>query len=437
MSVDPQISQAIIPVVIIGGGAAGLAAAIEAGQYFAGQTTLAHDSGSYPVVLLESQNRVGRKILATGNGRCNLSHVPLTDSDYHSTEQIVPNQILRRFDGPKTLEWFRSLGLFCRIDDDGRVFPYSYQAAAVLDILRLKIEQLPVSVLTEKPVTHVKREQQGFRIFTADGTTIRAHTAILATGGLAAPAFGCDGSGYLLAQALGHPIIQPFPALVQICTQKENVKGLEGIRIEGTATLEWQNRPLRCETGEILFTNYGLSGPPILQLSRGVQQVLNSDKPNGLTIRIDFLPGLDEQAIIGWLTERRNQNPERPLEHLWTGLLHKKIGQMLTKKILGISLASQAGSISDDHLDRLARAVKNECLTVTGTRGWREAQVTAGGLSAAFFNSETLESTLIPGLYAAGEVLDVDGDCGGYNLQWAWSSGRCAGYEAALAVCSK
>ncbi|MDW7657492.1 MAG: NAD(P)/FAD-dependent oxidoreductase [Bacillota bacterium] len=418
-------------IAIVGGGAAGMVAAIMAAHLLR-QPAGVRDWSLAPVVLLERQDRIGKKLLATGNGRCNLSHQPLDYTPYHGNDPTFIDPTLSRYDVDATLDWFAGIGLYHRTDPDGRVFPYSYQASAVLDLLRREAERLPISVQTNCRVISMRISRPDcFILTTSDGQKIAASRVIIATGGMAAPAFGCEGDGYALLAGLGHRLIEPHPALVQICTAKEAVRGFSGIRIDGRVSLTCRGKILRQEDGEILFTDYGLSGPPILQLSRAVHHALLPDQPDALRLQIDFLPGLTADNLKVWLIRRRDMDPQLPLQQFLTGLLHKKIGLSLVKQACRLPLTEPVSRLQDSAILELIDLIKNWQVTVTGTRNWTQAQVTAGGIATGDFDPRTLMSQKAPGLFAAGEVLDVDGDCGGYNLQWAWSSGLLAGEQAA------
>ncbi len=427
-------------IAIIGGGAAGLAAAIEAATCLQrqgsglglGRIGTRSETGINPVVVLERLDRVGKKILATGNGRCNLSHQPVCLDDYHGLNRSFAGPALGRYDVAVTLDWFRQMGLLCRTGEDGRVFPYSYQATAVLDILRRALDRLPVTLRTSFRVSDLRPKRTGeFLLTDSDGQRLYARSVIVTTGGLAAPSFGCSGDGYSLLTRLGHRMVETKPAIVQINCHKDAVRGLAGIRVNGTATLMCRQKVCRQEQGEILFTDYGLSGPPILQLSRAVHDALEQSRPDDATVHLDFLPELSLPDLVAWLKKRQAGDPSLPLQDFLNGLLHKKAGMALVKQACGCSLAEPLSVLPEQAIQKLATLVKDWPLVVTGTQGWQQAQVTAGGVTVDDFAAETLASRLVPGLFAAGEVLDIDGDCGGYNLQWAWSSGRLAGAQAA------
>lgn len=415
----------LFDVAVIGGGAAGLMAAIAAAMTEQAQRRIGK------VVILEAQERVGRKLLATGNGRCNLSHAAWTPEHYHGRESRFALGALNRLDVAQTLDVFRQMGLLCRVEEDGRIFPYSLQASSVLDILRLRLERLGVLTCTSFKVDKLvppAHGSTGFRLQAMDGRSIQARSVVVATGGLAAPTFGCDGSGYRLMARLGHRLIEPFPAIVQICTPQAFVRPLAGIKCDGVASVVADNKALRTEKGEILFTDYGLSGPPILQLSRlvGAYHRSQYDVPD-ILIQIDFLPELSLADTGNWLAERSLADPDCPLPEFLTGLIHKKLGQALLKQAIGRPLNGPCSTLTAAERKSLVQLLKAWTVPATGTRDWSQAQVTAGGLDVSQFQPGTMESRLVPGLYAAGEILDIDGDCGGFNLQWAWSSGWLAG----------
>jgi hypothetical protein len=409
-------------VAIVGGGAAGLMAAISAARLL--------PSGS--VCLLEAQERVGRKILATGNGRCNLSHQTLSPDSYHGGDPAWIAAVLSGLGAEATQAWFRRLGLICRTDPDGRIFPFSYQAAAVLDLLRRACACLGVREQTGCRIVRLQPGvATGFDLTDSLGSTLHAQTVVLATGGLAAPALGGDAGGYALLTAWGHRLIEPFPAIVQICTETQQVRGLSGIKFDGRATLVDRGRCLARRFGEILLTDYGLSGPPILQLARLVGEQRVRAPGAVLAVHLDILPEWSLADLTDWLAERQDLDPLLPLNVLLLGLVHKKVGQALVRLATGRAPDEPIGRLAAADRQKIAALLKDWPIRVLGTRDWSQAQVTAGGLDTADFRPETLESRLMSGVFAAGEMLDVDGDCGGFNLQWAWSSGYRAGTSAA------
>ena len=391
-------------VIIVGGGASGLmAAAALAGQ-------------GYRVALLEKQSRVGRKLLSTGNGRCNLTHRGARASDYHGGRQAVQAALKRG--PPKRIEAaFGALGVPCVADGEGRVYPMSRQAASVLDALRLACDERGVDTLTDFEVAALARRDGGFEARAADGRTIRGRCALVCAGGLAAPRLGGSGSGYALLKGFGHVITPRFPAIAALITPPGPVRGLKGIRAEGSITLLVDGEPPRTEKGELLFAESGVSGIAAMQLARGVNEALAEGRRCAVRLELTEAP-VD-------LAARARNLPKRPLDDFLNGIVPKRLGQTLVKAA-GLDLSRQAATLTAAELMRLRDILTGWSLPVTGTQGFDQAQVTAGGASLRDFDTRTLRSLRCPGLYAAGEVLDVDGDCGGYNLQWAWSSAMIA-----------
>ena len=431
---------AVFDVAVIGGGASGHAAAIMAAR--TGNRDLR-------VVILERASRVGRKLLATGNGRCNLTNLHADVTYYHGADPAFVRPALNRHSPEWTMSFFDDIGIPCLAEEDGRVYPYGSQAAAVQDALRNEAARLGVETLCDFDVDRLlKREALlledtplfdawPFDIHASDGRLIRTGAVIIAAGGEAAPQLGGTGAGYRLLSQLGHPCTRTLPAIVQVTTEKEFVKSLSGIRLEGNATLWQDGRAIRSETGEILFTDYGLSGPAILQLGGFVSRGLAAAperKGSNMEISLDFFPDMARGEMAVWLKRRAERLTGITGADFLSGLLNKRVGQMLVKSILGLRPTDLVGTVDDRSAILLSTAIKETRLRVTGVQGWREAQVTAGGAETIGFDPETMESRLVPRLFACGEVLDIDGDCGGYNLQWAWSSGAVAGVCAAAAA---
>ncbi len=382
---------------IIGGGASGLFAAITAARR------------GKSVLLCERLPRVGKKILSTGNGRCNITNHTITPDRYHGSSPAFSASALAGFSFPETVLFFESIGLsFCE-GDNGKMYPQSLQASSVLDLLRLEIARLHINETVDCFITGIEKQKQGFRLSAEDGRTFSARTVILATGGKAAPSMGTDGSGYSLATSFGHTLIRPLPALVQLKTQPP-LRALKGVKHQGEATIYVNGKAQRTETGELLFTEYGISGPPIFNLSR-IASAATASK-NQVTLTLNFFPGYSENEVLIRLSERRRALPHLTGESFLYGLLPKLLGREVTKL-----------SKNHQHLAQLLTAFP---LTVSGVMPWANAQVTAGGISTKDINPKTMESRLMPGLFFCGEILDIDGDCGGFNLQWAWSSAYAA-----------
>ncbi len=386
-------------ILIIGGGASGMMAALTASQ-----------DPIHHVILAERHSRLGRKLLATGNGRCNLTNRNIAPSHYYGEEPAFSTYALTHFTADDTLQYFRSLGLLTVTEPSGRVYPYSDSANSVLDVLRLPLEQRSnVQLLTGTEILSLKK-QDGLFVAKTSSDPITAHRVIICAGGLAGSKLGGTEMGYKLLASFGHTRTKLYPSLVQLKTDTNLVRSLKGVRCEAEVRY---GRVLR--RGELQFTDYGVSGPVIFELSRGAV---------GGELEIDLLPDLSEAEIMTLLQGRCESLPELKAEDLLTGILHNRLGRTILRGC-GISLEQPCRTVNN--LDRVVDMCKHLTLTVLGTMGMEQAQVTAGGIRTTEFDPTTLESRLCPGLYAAGEVLDIDGDCGGYNLQWAWSSGRLAG----------
>ena len=393
--------------IIIGGGASGMMAALTAAE------------NGRSVLLLERQSRVGRKLLATGNGRCNLTNYNTSPARYHGEDGGFCAYALRAFDVGSTLQYFASLGLLTVNEDSGRVYPMSNMAGSVLDVLRYGLEHPRIEVRTGQVVTAVKRTAAGFTVRT-ETDAFTAGKLILAAGGCAGSKVGGVMDGYRLAKALGHHRTALYPSLVQLKTDPTYPRALKGVKAECGITVLRGSGTVVENRGEVLFTEYGVSGPAIFDISRAV-----ATDGEGLVCALDFFPDWDLREVLDWLRMRRQTMQAHEASTLLVGSCHTRLGQMLCK---AAGFTSQpAADLTDSDLERIARQAKHFALPITGTCGFDQAQVTAGGLCTDEFDPETMGSRLVPGLYACGEVLDVDGDCGGFNLQWAWSSGHLAG----------
>jgi len=392
---------------IIGGGASGMAAALAAAE-----------KEDTQVVLLERQARVGRKLLATGNGRCNLTNLHAAAGGYHGNAPEFARYAIEMFPPEKTLDWFRSLGLLTVAEDSGRVYPYSDQANSVADVLRFALEKPNIQVKLGFEVEKVKKTQSGFLV-QSRGEGVECNRLIIACGGLAGTKLGGSMSGYKLLRSLGHGCTKLRPTLVQLKSGWRGAAALKGVRANCRAAVVHDGKVTAESEGQLQFTEYGLSGPVIFEISRDVCQ-----GGGDWLCRLDFLPEMDGKALISELEKRRNT--VLPVSELLTGILHNRLGRVLTQSA-GLTLNGPASSLSDGELVQAARGVKCLEVSLTEPMGMDSAQVTAGGILTSQFDEKTMESRIVPGLYACGEVLDIDGDCGGYNLQWAWSSGRLAG----------
>lgn len=400
---------------IIGGGASGLAAAIEA----------AYTSSDAEITILERLDRTGKKILATGNGRCNYSNINVDINNYYGQDRAFVSYALKEFTVQNTVNFFNQLGVFPKEEKNGRLYPFSEQASAVLDALRLECDRLKINIITGFCVSDIKKNKWKFILEASDGRKIEADRVIVAGGGCASPSLGSDGSAFKLLEKIGHSITDLAPALVQLKTEPKEVKSLQGIKFTGNVSLIHRDKVIGEEYGEVLFTDYGISGPPVFQLSAKAAFKKN------LSVSLDFMPDYSPKEVYDILESRRDSLSHFTMESFFTGLLNKRIGNLIARRVGIEKLSFSVKNLTKQLLWAITSQLKEYSLEITGTKGFKNAQVTAGGALTAEFNPHTMESLITEGLYACGEVLDIYGDCGGYNLQWAWSSGRLAGRCAA------
>lgn len=380
---------------IIGAGASGMAAALTAAE-----------NKDNTVIIFERQARVGKKLLATGNGRCNLSNRHAELTRYHGEDPDFVSHVLENYSVADTLRWFERMGLLTVTEESGRVYPYSDQANSVVDVLRFAMDKENITVKLGFEVAKVKKDAAGFTVESKD-EAVFCHRLIIACGGLAGTQQGGSMSGYQLLRSMGHRMTKLRPALVQLKTA-DNVAALKGVRANCRAQILKNGTIFAESTGEIQFTDFGISGPVIFEISRDV-----CSEKGEWTCCLDFLPDIPEEKVKSMIC--------RDGEEMLTGIVHNRLGKILSK----------AGGYDPD---QVVKAVKSYELRLAEPMGMDKAQVTAGGMITGEFDPQTMESKLVPGLYACGEVLDIDGDCGGFNLQWAWSSGRCAGFHAGRAL---
>lgn len=396
-------------VTVIGAGASGMAAALTAAM-----------NSENKVILLERQSRVGKKLSATGNGRCNLTNAYTDSSHYHGENPSFTEYALSRYSVKDTLNWFSSLGLYTVEQENGRYYPYSEQASSVVDVLRLAVEESQVELRTGFEVRSVKTLGDRYMIRSAE-ESIESDSVIVACGGLAGTGLGATLDGCRILQSLGHSCTRLYPALVQLCTDTRFVRSLKGVRCNCRVHAIQSGKMIAESVGEVQFTEYGLSGPAIFEVSRAI-----TPKPKDCKIMLDLLPELSKERLSEMLHERISSFPERKLENMLTGLVQNRLGRTVLLAS-GHSLNSMCRELDEGQLTAVTDLLKSFPFAVEKTMGMENAQVTAGGVCTSGFNPKTMESLLHPGLYACGEVLDIDGDCGGFNLQWAWSSGRLAG----------
>ncbi len=396
-------------VVIIGAGASGMAAAIAAAE-----------SGEHHVTIIERQARVGRKLLSTGNGRCNLSNMNSSPEHYHGGRADFANYALSVWTPERVLEFFTSLGLMTVTEYGGRVYPLSNQASSVLDVLRFALEKPNISLLTGTTVESVRRKGKGFSL-SWEGGGMDCDKLIVACGGCAGSKLGGVMDGYNLLKSLGHSRTSLHPSLTQIRTRPEIPRSMKGVKVQAGVTAIKGKRILAAGSGDLLFADNGVSGTVIFDISRAV-----ATGGEGISLDVDFFEALDKGTVKKYLYSRREARPAAPAKEIFSGALHSRVGLALCK-YAGINPETSCAELQAGQMEALASASKALRLEVTGVSGFESAQVTAGGISTEEFEPKTMESRIVPGLIACGEVLDIDGDCGGYNLQWAWASGLLAG----------
>ena len=401
-------------VIVVGGGASGLTAAIFAARAGANVTVIEH------------MDRVGKKILSTGNGRCNLTNRVMNGDCYRCGRKDFPMEVIGRFDVGQTLDFFKGLGILPK-DRQGYIYPNSDQASSVLDVLRLEAEHLNITFMLNCEAERIKKLRDGeFQVKTPQGP-VKGGAVILAAGSKAAPVTGSDGSGYRLAEELGHRVVKPLPALVQLCCKGRFFKLLSGVRSDVRLSLFIDGKQAAADSGELQLTDYGISGIPTFQVSRYASIAL--DKKRKVEAVIDFLPSLTETELKRELERRSRDMGYRSCGDLMTGMLNKKLASVLLKEA-GIEPSSPASGLSGRSRQALLEGIKQFTVEVTAARPFENAQVCCGGVDVNEVDSTTMESRIVKGLYLCGEILDVDGICGGYNLQFAWSSGAIAGTSA-------
>lgn len=406
-----------VKVIVVGGGAAGMISAISAKKNGA------------EVTILERNSRVGKKILATGNGRCNYTNKFLDAKNYHGKNFKFVYSPLSQFGVEETISFFEKLGIVPAIEDGGKVFPLSFQASSILDVLRYELDNLGIETICNAFVKDIENKGGKFLIKLEDGRRFNGDRIILATGGKAMPSTGSDGNGYNLAKKLGHNIVDIFPGLVQLKLEENFLKSINGVKVLGTAYLINKNKILREDRGDILFTDYGISGPPILQLSRKALELLNKGKEP--ILKISILNNIDKNELEESLKIRFAYMPKKTIEIGLIGLINKRLIPVILKETK-IDKFKNIANLSNEEIEKIARILTDWRFEIKGSKSWSNAQVTAGGVDTREIESSTMESKLVEGLYFAGELVDIDGDCGGFNLQWAWSSGYIAGQNAGI-----
>lgn len=404
-------------VIVVGGGASGMMAAISAKRQGA------------DVTIFERNARIGKKILATGNGRCNFTNINTDISYYHGNNPKFANNALSQFGVNDTIAFFEKIGIAHKVEELGKVFPMSDQASSVLDVLLYEIKQNDVNIVCNAYVKNIINNNGMFTVKLEDGSAYTANSVIIATGGKAMPSTGSDGNGFELARALGHSVTDIFPGLVQLMLEGKFFKQIDGVKIVGTAEILSNKQCLAKDRGDVLFTNYGVSGPPVLQISRKAGELLQENKE--AILKITVIDTIDKHELTHLIAARFNNNPQKTVEFGMVGLINKRLIPVVLKEAGIEDLKHIALNVSPAQCEAIAQKLTDWRFTIRGTKGWQSAQVTAGGIDTQEVYDDTMQSKIVKGLFFAGEIMDIDGQCGGFNLQWAWSSGFVAGYNAA------
>ena len=406
-------------IAVIGGGASGLIAAITAARLGA------------CVTIFERQNRIGKKILVTGNGRCNLTNLNIKPEHFHTSSRKAVFGPIEEKNAEVVLGFFETLGIE-RLIENNKIYPASEQASSVLDVMRMEIERLGITVQVDTKIVGLNRKENKWQVKAENGETSVFDAVIVATGGMAAPQLGCDEAGYSLLKKLGHSTVRTFPTLVHILSSSKYCKMMKGMRFKAEVSILVNGKVKRTERGEVLFTEDGLSGPPIFQLSRIAGE--SAIKGEHCEIHFDFMPNHTKEDLVAKLYERLAHSSHKTVEELFVGLLNKRAIMAVIKEADIGSPTAPCENLDYEMIEKLAACMKCINFEVQGTRGFKFAQATAGGISIDEIDLTTMASKKAEQLYITGEVLDVDGDCGGYNLQWAWSTGLIAGEAATKTV---
>ncbi len=396
-------------VIVIGGGASGMTAAICAARK------------GKKVLLLEKNNKLGKKIAASGNGKCNLTNAVISTECYHNAYPDELASILSRYDKDAVLRFMMSLGIRCK-EKRGYYYPMSEQAAVVVQMLQAELEHLKVKLMLEERFLELFQDKGSFCVVT-EKERYHASNVILASGGMAAPKLGAENTGYRVLKKLGHTVIEPVPALVQMLAAERYIKKISGVRTEAKICLKAGDKRYY-EEGEIIYTDNGISGIPVFQLSRYVAEALKrNEKPQ---LFVNVLPACENAEIIKDIREMIKYNPQLPLEFLFRGYCnHKLVYALLCEE--GMDAAMPCRAAKSHEIEKLVDLLFSIPFHITGTNGFEQAQITRGGVPLHEINSATMESKKVSGLYITGELLDIDGICGGYNLHFAWATGMLAG----------
>lgn len=396
---------------IIGGGAAGIMAALQI--------------KGHEVHIFERNDRIGKKLLATGNGRCNYTNLNMGPEYYHGEERDFVKTALNYFGKEETIDFFKSHLMLSTSIENGRTYPVTLKASSVLNLFLRELEKKNIYIHTNYFLRQIEKTKGGFKLQFKDEEPFYVDRVVFATGGMSMPVSGSDGNGYRILKSLGHTLVEPFPGLVQVKLKSKFLRHLAGTKVVGEVRLIKDGKVIGREEGDLLFTKYGISGPPILDLSRKVGENLNSK----LYMEIPFVNNL-EKGFESFAVNAFN-NSDSTLGEFIEGVCDKKFLRVV-EALIKIDKNTPLRDINDSLRGKIIKVLHSTRFEVEGLNGYGESQVTCGGISTEEVNSETMESNIVKGLYLVGEVLDVDGDCGGYNIQWAFSSAALCGKVLSL-----
>lgn len=396
--------------IVVGAGAAGLIASITAART------------GRKVLLLEQNSKIGKKILVSGNGKCNIDNRHISARRFHGENPDFIDEVLNGYGFEVVEKFFTSIGLELIEGKEGKMFPMSLQASSVVELLEFEAQKRGVQILCDCAVTSLSKNDDTFTVETSQGSK-RCKKLLLASGSPAAPQLGGSNSGYAFATKMGHSLIPRHPSLVQLCSEEQWVKACAGVKVAGLAKLYANGEYVTEKKGDLLFTNYGISGLAILDLSREVSTRLADY--DYCELSLDLMPGLSKEKLTNLLINRLDTASEKPVEIWLHGILNKKLIHIIREQ--SKCRARRESELNRKEVGKLVYAIKNLKLSINDTKGFKGAEVATGGVNTAEVNPQTMESKLVPGLYFAGEILDVDGDRGGFNFHFAWVSGLRAG----------
>ncbi|MCW8820859.1 MAG: NAD(P)/FAD-dependent oxidoreductase [Sulfurovum sp.] len=396
----------MVDMIVVGAGAAGLIASITAAR--AGQK----------VTLLEQNNKIGKKILVSGNGKCNIDNKYISSNRFHGQNPEFIEMVLEGYDFNVVEKFFTSIGLEIIEGKEGKMFPLSLQASSVVELLEYEAKKAGVQILCDCAVTSISKGGDTFTLETSLGNK-KCEKLLLASGSPAAPQLGGSNSGYAFATRMGHSLIPRHPSLVQLCSDETWVKECTGVKVAGLAQLYANGEYITEKKGDLLFTNYGISGLAILDLSREVSTRLADY--DFCELNLDLMPEFSKEKLINLLLNHIDNTSEKPIRLWLHGIINKKLIPVILAQSKCKVLAEK--ELNRKEIGKLVYAIKNLKLSINDTKGFKGAEVATGGVNTTEVNPQTMESKLVPNLYFAGEILDVDGDRGGFNFHFAWVSG--------------